>query len=254
MKNITIKFILERTTANYVSIQNTGIYKIYHINKPNIFYIGSASSLKKWRTGFKQRWVEHIKNLKNGTHHSLYLQRTINKYGIEGIRFDILEKCLPEECLIKEQYWLDKIKPFGKEGYNTCKLAGNTLGYKFPENKKSNRKPITQYDLNGNFITNWNSLNQASRELSINVSSIKDCCKKRFNQIKGFIFRYYGDIELPNLKEIKSPMIIKCFHKDILLYTGKYFEIKKLVPDTKYSIYNSIKTGKLTKNNFKYIN
>jgi len=252
MKNITINFLLSRTSSNYEDIHMTGIYRIFHISDTKILYIGSAAALTRWREGFKQRWVCHLRNLKNNKHHSPFLQRVVNKYGIEGLRFEILEKCSSEECIKREQYWLDLFKPFGTKGYNTCKIAGSSLGYKFPEEKKSNRKPIVQYSLNGEFIKQWDSLNQASRELNINVSSIKDCCKKRFNQIKGYIFRYLGETDLPNKEDIYTPMIIQCFHKDVIVYTGKFSEIIKLVPDKKAAIYKSIKDGNITKKGWYY--
>lgn len=252
MKNVTINFILARTSANYENIHKTGVYKIYHINKPDIFYVGSATSEKKWRSGFKQRWVCHIKELNNNNHHSPFFQRVVNKYGIEGLRFEIIEKCIPVKCLEREQYWLDFYKPFGRKGYNTCKIAGNSLGYRFPENKKAKRKPICQYSLEGNFIKRWDSLNQASRELNISVSSIKDCCKKRFKQIKGFIFRYEGELDLPEYDSIRVPMKIDCIFNGSIVCTGYLSEIRNLVPDKKQAIYKSIRSGNLTRNNYKY--
>lgn len=252
MKNITITFILARTKSNYSDIHKTGIYRIYHVDKPDIFYIGSATSNKRWREGFKQRWICHIKELKSNSHHSPFLQRVVDKYGIEGLRFDIIEICSYEQCLEREQYWLDTVKPFGNKGYNTLTIAGNSLGYLFPEDKKSKRKSINQYSLDGKFIREWNSLNEASRHLNINVSSIKDCCKKRFKQIKGYVFRYKGDNELPDYTEFKIPMKIKCIYNNSVLYIGSFSEIKSLVPDSRASIYNSIKKGILTKNKYMY--
>lgn len=252
MKNVTIDFLLSRTSSNYEDIQCTGIYKIFHTHNPEIIYIGSATSSRKWRSGFKQRWINHIKDLKRNSHSSTFLQNVVNKYGIEGLRFEIIEKCSSEECLKREQYWLDLIEPFGSKGYNTCRIAGNTLGYRFLEHQKSKRKSIIQYSLNGEFIKQWESLNAASRELKINVSSIKDCCKKRFNQIKGYIFRYSEDTDVPKEYIIKEPMLIECFYKNDLIYVGRFSEIACKVPDRKHAIYNSLRSGKPTKKGWAY--
>lgn len=243
---------MARTNSSYNDVHQQGVYRIYHIDKPDISYIGSATSSIKWKRGFRQRWTVHIRELKSVNHHSPFLQRVINKHGLDGLRFEILEICSSDQCLEKEQYWLDLYKPFNEKGYNTCTTAGNSLGYRFSEDKKSNRKPISQYSLNGEFIKKWDSLNQASRELNINVSSIKDCCKKRFKQIKGYIFRYEGELDLPESKDIKHIMQIECIYDNVITYTGRFSEIKKLVPDTKFSIYKSIKDGSVTKNNYKY--
>lgn len=252
MKNVTINLILSKTSSNYEDIFKTGVYKIYHIDKPELFYVGSAASVKKWRQGFIQRWKIHIRELINETHHSEFLQRVVNKHGHRGLKFEILEICNPEQCIEREQFWLDLYKPFGKNGYNTCKFAGNTLGYKFPEDKKTNRKAIDQYSLNGIFIKRWNSLNEASRELKINVSSIKDCCKKRFKQIKGFIFRYEGEKDLPDITTIRTLMEIECVYNNKVVFVGPFSEVINNVPDKKAAIYKSIKDGNYTKNNYKY--
>lgn len=252
MKNITINFILARTNSNYEEIHKTGVYKIYHIYNKDLIYIGSASSLKRWRIGFKQRWVCHIKELKNNNHHSSFLQRVVNKYGIDGLRFEIIEICDPSICLETEQKWLNHFKPFNNKGYNTCKIAGNSLGYKFPEEKKSKQKPINQYDLDGNFIKEWVSLQEASRKLNINVSSIKDCCKKRFKQIKGFIFTYKDDNTIVKIPKEERAFVISCFFNENLICKGSISEIINLVPDKKLTIYRSIKDGRITKNKYKY--
>jgi group I intron endonuclease len=252
MKNITIKFILSKTNANYEEIHKTGVYKIYHINKPNIYYIGSATSIRKWRKGFKERWKKHLTSLNTKTHHSIYLQNVINKYGIDGIRFEILEFCSPDMCLNSEQKWLDFYKPFKQNGYNTCKIAGNTLGYRFPEYKKTNKKPIVQYSLEGVFIKDWSSLHSASRSLKIDVNSIKDCCKKRFKQAGGYIFRYKDDKDLSIKDKIKKPLIIVCVQEDKIICIGTISEIIDKVPDKRGVIYNSIRRSHKSKNNYKY--
>lgn len=253
MKNITINFILKRTSSNYEDIHKTGIYKIYHLHNKEVIYLGSAASDRKWREGFKQRWIVHLYDLQKGIHHSDYLQRVVNKYGIEDLRFEILEICDGSKCLEREQYYLDTLVPFGDKGYNTCKIAGNTLGYKIPEHKKGKRKKIDQYSLEGNFIQSWDSLNQASRELDINVSSIKDCCKKRFKQIKGFIFRYSGETDLPNIEEIRTKLLIDCIYEDKVLFSGDISYIEDKVPDNRHIIYKLLKNKRISKNGWKYL-
>ena len=75
---------------------NSGIYKIYNIIT-NDCYIGSSYDLTKR----KQR---HSRDLKANKHHSLILQRAVNKYGINNFRFKILELCVVDDLLNKEQY------------------------------------------------------------------------------------------------------------------------------------------------------
>lgn len=53
-------------------------------------------------------------------------------------------------------------------------------------------KPIIQYDLQGNFIREWNSIKNAEITLKIHSSGIIQCCKnsKMYKQSGGFIWKY----------------------------------------------------------------
>jgi len=102
--------------------RQSGIYQIQSISNPQRIYIGSAINIT-------QRWKQHISYLKKGIHHTIKLQRHFNKYGAEDLVFNILESCLPMGLLAREQEYLDKLKPY----FNTCKIAGNTLGVKASE-------------------------------------------------------------------------------------------------------------------------
>ena len=101
-----------------------GIYKILNL-KDKKSYIGSTSTI-----GFEKRWNKHVLDLNNDKHHSIYLQRAWNKYGKSNFDFIIVEECEKENCLKREQYYIDKMEP----EYNICKNAGSTLGIKLNEN------------------------------------------------------------------------------------------------------------------------
>ena len=51
-------------------------------------------------------------------------------------------------------------------------------------------KQVLQYNLNGNFIKEWESIKEASRFLKINDSSISACCKHKQNKAGNYIWRY----------------------------------------------------------------
>jgi hypothetical protein len=55
---------------------------------------------------------------------------------------------------------------------------------------KKNEKPVVQYDINNNFIKNWNSARQVKNELGFCDSLITTCCRKRRPTAYGFIWRY----------------------------------------------------------------
>lgn len=88
-------------------------------------YIGSAKN-------YILRQRMHLSQLLNNKHHSKYLQRSFNKHGIDNFRFYIIENCLLNNLLEREQYWIDLLNP----EYNGCKIAGSPLGYKHTDDYK----------------------------------------------------------------------------------------------------------------------
>lgn len=103
---------------------DSSIYKITHVASGR-FYIGSAKNTK-------MRWRRHEQQLKNGDHHSKYLQRLYNKYGAESLTYEIVEYCEVNKLLEREQYYLDTLSP----PLNSLKIAGSALGYKHSEETK----------------------------------------------------------------------------------------------------------------------
>lgn len=55
--------------------------------------------------------------------------------------------------------------------------------------KSSSKKPINQYDLQGNFIKRWNSIMEAAREIG-NASSIMRCCQGKQITSYGYKWKY----------------------------------------------------------------
>lgn len=81
----------------------SGVYQI--INKiNNKSYIGVTKN-------FYNRFAQHKSSLLKNKHHSILLQRAVNKYGINNFELIILCRC-PIEYLNKlEQWFLKNIKP-----------------------------------------------------------------------------------------------------------------------------------------------
>ena len=55
---------------------------------------------------------------------------------------------------------------------------------------QANSKPIFQYDLNMNFIKEWESAKEASRKLNLLDSNINCCLKGKYKHSGGFIWKY----------------------------------------------------------------
>lgn len=113
----------------------SGIYII--LNKESgKFYIGSSVNIK-------HRWQGHRRSLRNNCHHSTYLQRAWNKYGESSFIFELVELCDPNDCITRENYWLEYHQTYLSEiGYNTLSQANNTLGYRHTESNKEKMKEL----------------------------------------------------------------------------------------------------------------
>lgn len=59
-----------------------------------------------------------------------------------------------------------------------------------------NNKPILQFDLNGNFIKEYESITQANKETHIPISSISACCVGQRKKTNGYIFKFKNDKEI----------------------------------------------------------
>lgn len=108
--------------------KKSGIYKITNVIN-NHSYIGSAKFIL-------ERWSVHKHQLRLNKHHSKYLQRAVNKYGIDSFKFEVLEECEIEKLLEREQFYIYLIKP----EYNVQPLAHSRLGAKWTEEQRENAK------------------------------------------------------------------------------------------------------------------
>lgn len=180
---------------SYDRISKNGIYKIYILGKENKFYIGSASCITKVskHTGFYLRWYHHIRKLRQNKHHSPLLQNVVNKYGLYNLRFEIIEIIEDiSKILGREQYYLDLYKSYDRRfGYNILQNSQNMSGYK--HTNICWRKPIIQYELNGNIISEFISARQVEEKLGYSYKMISSVCKGKNISYKGYIWRFKQD-------------------------------------------------------------
>lgn len=188
----------------------TGIYKITCTQNLK-FYIGSAAAFKASdsKKGFYRRLQRHLLALNANKHHNKILQNSWNKYGEKSFKFEILEFCLPHLCIEREQYYLDILQPFYPIGFNICINSlnntktivknSNTQNRDLSILNKELRKTIYQFDLQGNFIKEFNGIAKTQRELGIN--NIFACCLKKQHSAGGFIWKY----KEPKTEIIKRP-------------------------------------------------
>jgi hypothetical protein len=184
-----------------------GVYKIYHASKANIFYIGSASGTqgkKACEVGFYNRFRQHLRALEKNKHSSKYLQNVVNKYGIDGLRFEIIEVVDSTDrtyILEREQYYLDKLNPkYNSSKTARCPTVAYTEERKEAVRKKRKgipfvesayekiRKSIKQYNKEGLLIREYSSIQVASDETNIDRASISKCASGNRKTAGGFVW------------------------------------------------------------------
>lgn len=189
--------------------KNPGIYKFVISGKS---YVGSSICLN-------DRLREHKTSLKNNKSQSVYLQNAFNKYGKDNLYYEILfewdqEQPKKEQILQKEKEFIELLKP----EFNL--VLDPTTGY----NAITTSKKVYQYSLNGDYIQEFVSCNEAKRLL--NITGIQHAASEKLKKFKtagGFMWRYYKIDKLP-------------------IYENNS-DKSKIVPVTMYSIVgNKIKT------------
>jgi group I intron endonuclease len=218
---------------------DSGIYKITNIINGKM-YVGSTNNLAN-------RKDNHFSELKRNVHPNRFLQRAVNKYGMENFKFEIIEHCLLKELNIKEGYWCSLLNTYNdKYGYNLIivnldgvhimpkeikeKLRIINTGKKHSEitkerqrnaklgksfalshkekitpylihgfhNKehrsklqKARQRSVLQYDLNNNFIQEFESIKKADDFLSLGKrNNISNCCLGKQKTCCGSKWKY----------------------------------------------------------------
>ena len=151
----------------------------------------------------KERYSEHIRKSRHNRD-NLYLYTAMKKYGND--KFSIKEidtiSCKTEEELQdklnkKEIYYISKFKTRKPNGYNMTDggvLLPNTYV----------KKPVCNYDLERNFVKEFESIAEAARYYNLSQADITHCCKReKVYIVGGFIWRFKDDDY--DVKTIKIP-------------------------------------------------
>ncbi|QOR59186.1 homing endonuclease [uncultured phage cr111_1] len=181
--------------------QKSGIYCIQNISN-NKRYIGSSKNIYG-------RLLKHFALLRHAKHENIILQNSWLKHGEEEFDWFVLEYCEEEFLTEREQYYIDLFKA----EYNiTRKVERNILS---PESRKKqsqtrrrliaegklavnfNPKKTYQYDLMGNFLREYDSLEQASLETGVSESSICRNLNGTYQAGGGFMWAHEYKETLP---------------------------------------------------------
>jgi len=99
----------------------SGVYQIRNTTNGKV-YLGGTVHLRR-------RFRKHCRDLQRGDHHSIRLQRAWWKYGGDAFVFEILVLVPRKDVQKTEQLWLDRVKPYLRDGgYNICSEGRIRLG------------------------------------------------------------------------------------------------------------------------------
>lgn len=76
------------------------------------------------------------------------------------------------------------------ENIRKAKLGNKNPMYGKTGSNHPNSKKVFQYNLDNNFIKEWENAKQASKKLNINYASINNCCRGKQNTAGKFIWKY----------------------------------------------------------------
>lgn len=207
---------------------------IYIITCQYKYYIGKSINVYK-------RLYDHKRYLSLNQHPNPHLQSAWNLYGEKAFTFEILEEYFKEYLDSFENYWCILLNTHNKKfGYNIQSIkVGNSFVNTSEETRekmrksrkrviiteewKSNmrkckpqRKAILRYDLEGNFIKDYNSIEEAAKELNCLHSTITKCVNgyrkiamlsmwklKNFENFPLKIEKYSGQIDGRSSRNIK---------------------------------------------------
>lgn len=149
---------------------------------------------------------------------STFLRRYIQIFGKDQF-WDRFEKIRVENVLMleslnrREEYWIRKYGTYLKGGNRT---KGGQYDWKY---RQPRRKPVLQYDLDGNFVKEWEYLKEpVIKGLEVSYCGISDCIRGRQETAGGYIWKEKIMSNFPKviekLKRTHSPMGKEVQHFD----------------------------------------
>jgi transcriptional regulator len=175
------------TSEDKKNLKNTGIYKITNPENGN-FYIGSAA------VGLSKRFSNHKRLLNLNKNPCIYLQRAYNKSKEKTFIFTVLEHCEKEDCISREQYYIDTYSP----KYNLCKYAGSCRGLVRTETHIKNQFEATRSFSDNEVIQMFQLYNSGMKCASI--AKILNCKPNNISCIINKPRKYISVKEKYNLK------------------------------------------------------
>lgn len=201
----------------FICMRTIYIYSLKDPETNEIRYIGKT-------TNIKTRLKAHITRSKHNTYHSARWVQSVIKRGLKPI-IELVEECTEDNWVEREKHWiayyrerfdLTNVLDGGEGGFIVTRAGSKWTDKQRENNRKArlgvsikhtnegnkkraegvrkyyakNKRPVLQYDLDGNFIKEWESAVDAGKEIKISYSDINRACKKENLTSAGFQWRY----------------------------------------------------------------
>jgi hypothetical protein len=195
MNKICTKCGIEKDLSEFHKSKN---YKDGHISRCKIcvreygleYRKENKSLLFERRTVKKQinPWLESFYKINQRCYNEKC--KDYYRYGQRGIKNLLSIDEIKKLWFRDKAYWMknptiDRINNNGHYEYNNCQWIENEENI-----AKDKRKSIFQYDLEGNFVKEWNSITEAANYYNGNTSDLCKCLKGQRIQYKLFIWKY----------------------------------------------------------------
>ena len=156
-------------------------------------YVGSA---KNFYVRFKS--YHSIHRTKKGRR---LVEVAMQKWGIENFTFSILEEVSDiTQLIVREQHYIDTLKPFDTVGYNICPTAGSSLGRKLSDatrlkiaasHKGKGGRAVVQIDPRSNkVVAEYHSVSSAAMKIGVGNTAISRVCRGKRLISGGYIWAY----------------------------------------------------------------
>jgi len=196
IKNLKVEIIYSNTDImkNQIIKENkkkSGIYLWTNIINEKI-YVGSSINLgNRFKDYFNYSHISNPKISNSNIHKALI------KYGYSNFQLEIIEYCKIDNCIEREQYYIDLLQP----EYNILKFASSSKGYKHTKEsiekirkhlKKHNAKkkyPVEITDTYSNITTNYESIVTTAAALNTNEKNVRYAEKTNKLLLKRYIVK-----------------------------------------------------------------